>query len=82
MGTCTTSAECKTVITVVLTVMSDMDPHMISGTWNGFWLSLWLGRVKVGLLGCGSVTMRLRDAIEIVIFEEMSCYLISRILKA
>jgi hypothetical protein len=34
-GTCTTSAECKTVITVVLTVMSGMDPHMISGTWVG-----------------------------------------------
>jgi hypothetical protein len=30
--TCTTSAECKTVITVVLTVMSGMDPDMISGT--------------------------------------------------
>jgi hypothetical protein len=30
--TCTTSAECKTVITVVLTVMSGIDPHMISGT--------------------------------------------------
>jgi hypothetical protein len=29
---CTTSAECKTAITVVLTVMSVMDPHMISGT--------------------------------------------------
>jgi hypothetical protein len=27
--TCTTSAECKTVITVVLMVMSGMDPHMI-----------------------------------------------------
>jgi hypothetical protein len=27
---CTTSAECKTVITAVLTVMSGMDPHMIS----------------------------------------------------
>jgi hypothetical protein len=33
-GTCTTSAECKTVKTVVLTVMSGMDPHMISGTWD------------------------------------------------
>jgi hypothetical protein len=31
-GTCTTSVECKTVIIVVLTVMSGMDPHMISGT--------------------------------------------------
>jgi hypothetical protein len=31
-GMCTTSVECKTVITVVLIVMSGMDPHMISGT--------------------------------------------------
>jgi hypothetical protein len=31
-GTCTTSIECKTVITAVLTVMSGMDLHMISGT--------------------------------------------------
>jgi hypothetical protein len=30
-GTCTTSVECQTVITVVLTVMSGMDPHMICG---------------------------------------------------
>jgi hypothetical protein len=29
--TCITSSECKTVITPVLTVMSGMDPHMISG---------------------------------------------------
>jgi hypothetical protein len=71
-GMCTTSAECKTVITIVLTVMSSMDPHMISGTWDEFWLSLQLGCVEVGLLGCGSVTVRLRDAIKIVIFDEMS----------
>jgi hypothetical protein len=31
----TTSAECKNVITVVLMVMSYMDPHMINGTWVG-----------------------------------------------
>jgi hypothetical protein len=31
-GMCTTSAEWKTIITVVLMVMSGMDPHMISGT--------------------------------------------------
>jgi hypothetical protein len=31
-GMCTTSTEYKTVITAVLTVMSGMDPHMISGT--------------------------------------------------
>jgi hypothetical protein len=30
-GICTTSANYKTVITAVLTVMSSMDPHMISG---------------------------------------------------
>jgi hypothetical protein len=30
-GTCTTSAECKTVIIAMLTIMSGMDPHMISG---------------------------------------------------
>jgi hypothetical protein len=29
--TCTSSAEYKTIITAVLTVMSGMDPHMISG---------------------------------------------------
>jgi hypothetical protein len=29
--TCTTSAECKTIITAMLTLMSDMYPHMISG---------------------------------------------------
>jgi hypothetical protein len=35
-GMCTTSAECKTVIIAMLTVMSNMDPHMISGTRVGF----------------------------------------------
>jgi hypothetical protein len=34
-GTCTTSTECKTIITAVLTVMSGMDPHMISRTHVG-----------------------------------------------
>jgi hypothetical protein len=38
---CTTSAEYKNVITAVLTVMSGMDPHMISGTWDEFGL-VWL----------------------------------------
>jgi hypothetical protein len=43
-GMCTTSAECKTVITTVLTVMSGMDPHMISGT-------------RVGLVELGLVSL-------------------------
>jgi hypothetical protein len=34
-GMCTTSVECKTVITVVFMVMSGMDPHMICETWVG-----------------------------------------------
>jgi hypothetical protein len=38
MEMCTTSIECKTVITVVLTVMSSMDPHMISGNLGRFGL--------------------------------------------
>jgi hypothetical protein len=46
--TCTTYAECKTVITVVLTVMSGMDPHTISGN-NG----MGNGDVLVGLCRSG-----------------------------
>jgi hypothetical protein len=34
-GMFATSVDCKTVITAVLTVMSGMDPHMISGTQVG-----------------------------------------------
>jgi hypothetical protein len=56
-GTCTTSAECKTVIIVVFMVMSGMDPHMISGTGGvdfgevfGWVVSKW------ALLGCGSLS--------------------------
>jgi hypothetical protein len=62
----TTSAECKTVITAMLTVMSGMDPHMISGNTGmgngdvfGWVMSKWI------LLGCGSVMVRLCDAIEV-----------------
>jgi hypothetical protein len=39
----TTSALCKTIITVALMVMSGMDPHMISGN-TGFGLD-WFGWV-------------------------------------
>jgi hypothetical protein len=59
--TCTTSTDCKTIITAVLTVMSGMDPHMISGNPRFGWvgLSKWI------ILGYGSVTVRLCDAIEV-----------------
>jgi hypothetical protein len=76
-GTCTTSAECKTVITAMLTVMSGMDPHMIS--WNLRWV--WFVLSKWVSLGCGSVTVRLRDAIEVVTLRSSSCYLFTRLTK-
>jgi hypothetical protein len=46
-GMCTTSTECKTVITVVLTVMSGMDPLMICGNLDGFSIKSSLGCVEV-----------------------------------
>jgi hypothetical protein len=42
----------------------------------GVLLSLGLGCVEVGLLECWSVTVRLRDVIEVVVFEEMSLLLV------
>jgi hypothetical protein len=61
---CTASAECQTVITAMLTVMSGRDPHMICGNPEFGWVGL-VGLSKWILLGCGSVTVRLRDAIEV-----------------
>jgi hypothetical protein len=47
--TCTTFAECKTVITVMLTVMSCMDAHMISGNpWFGWFVEVDFIRLWVG----------------------------------
>jgi hypothetical protein len=46
--TCTTSVECRTVITAVLMVMSGMDPHMISGN-----TGMGNGDVLVGLCQSG-----------------------------
>jgi hypothetical protein len=46
--TCTTSADCKTVITAVLMVLSGMDPHMISGN-----IGMGNGHVLVGLCRSG-----------------------------
>jgi hypothetical protein len=62
--TCTASAECKTVITAMLTVINGTDPHMISGNPGFGWVGL-VGLSKWILLGCGSVLVRLRDAIEV-----------------
>jgi hypothetical protein len=49
-GMCTTSAECKTVITTALMVMSSMDPHMISGNLGWVFVKSSLGCVKVGFI--------------------------------
>jgi hypothetical protein len=55
-GMCTTSVESKTIIKVVLTVMSGMDPHMISGTRVGL---VELGLVSlVGLVDSPQRTLR------------------------
>jgi hypothetical protein len=82
-GTCTTSAECKTVIIAVLMVMSGMDPHMISGNLGWFFL-LCLGWdvSKWILLGCGPVTVRLRDPIEASSLRSRVRYLFARMVKA
>jgi hypothetical protein len=40
--------------------------------WDDFLVKSWLGGVEVDLLDCGSVMVRLHDAIETVTFEEMS----------
>jgi hypothetical protein len=42
--TCTTSAECKTVIIAMLMVMSGMDPHMIISNLRWVWFG-WLVEV-------------------------------------
>jgi hypothetical protein len=44
---CTTSIECKNIIIVVLTVMSGMDPHMISQD-SGWFQIVGLFGVPVG----------------------------------
>jgi hypothetical protein len=49
-GTCTSSVECKTVIIVVLTVMSGMDPHMISENLGWVFVKSRLGCVEVGFI--------------------------------
>jgi hypothetical protein len=65
--TCTTSAECKTVITAALTVMSGMDPHMSIGNLGWVMVKSWvgLGCVNVGFIrlwvGHGETPWRDRD---------------------
>jgi hypothetical protein len=47
--TCTTSVECKTIITAALTVMSGIDPHMISQNLGWVMVKSWVGLCQIGL---------------------------------
>jgi hypothetical protein len=49
-GTCTTSTECETIIIVMLTVMSGIDPHMISENLGWIFVKSWMGCVEVGFI--------------------------------
>jgi hypothetical protein len=60
----------------MLIVMSDMDPHMISGTWDGLLVKYWVRLCQSGFLGCWSVAVRLCDVIEVVTFEGMRLLLV------
>jgi hypothetical protein len=52
-------------------------------TWDGFfWLSLGWVVSKWILLGCGSVTVRLRDVIEASSLRSRVRYLVARMVKA
>jgi hypothetical protein len=43
---CTTSAECRTIKTVVLMVMSGMEPHTIGVTWDGMFGVMGVGQTR------------------------------------
>jgi hypothetical protein len=47
---CTSFVECKTVIIAVLTVVSGMDAHMISGNLGWVFVKSWLGCVEVDFI--------------------------------
>jgi hypothetical protein len=62
--------------------MSGMDPHMISGNLGWVLLSLSWVVSKWVLLACGSVTVRLCDAIKASSMRRRVCYLFTRLVKA
>jgi hypothetical protein len=47
---CTTSEECKIVITAMLTIMRGMDHDMISGSLGRVLVKSWLGCVEVDFI--------------------------------
>jgi hypothetical protein len=68
--------QCKTVITAMLTVMSAMNPHIICGNLGWVLVMSWLGCVEVDFFRLWFGHGETRDAIEVVVFEEMSSLLI------
>jgi hypothetical protein len=48
---CTTSVECKIVISAMLKVMNGMDPDIISENLGWVLVKSWLGCVEVGCIG-------------------------------
>jgi hypothetical protein len=81
-GTCTTSVECKTIITAALIVMSGMDPHMISGNMGWVFVKSLLGCAEVGFIRVWVGTVRLRDVIEASSLRSRVRYLFARLVRA
>jgi hypothetical protein len=79
---CTTSTECKTVIIVMLTVMSGLDPHMISGNLGWVFVKSRLGCVKVGFIRLWVSHGEAPDAIEASSLRSQVRYLFARLVKA
>jgi hypothetical protein len=79
---CTTSVECKTVIAAVLTVMSGMDPHMISGNMGWVFVKSLLGCAEVGFIRLWVGTVRLCDVIEASSLRSRVRYLFARLVRA
>jgi hypothetical protein len=68
-GICTTSKECRTIMIVVLMLMSGMDPHTISETWDGF--GSWL---RVGQSGCLGRSTTVDSVVESMSLSEVKIY--------
>jgi hypothetical protein len=82
MGNVYNLCRVQTIITVVLTVMSGMDPHMISENLGWVFVKSWLGCVEWVLLSYWSVTVRLHDVIESSSLRRRVHYMFTRLVKA
>ena len=70
---CTTSAECKTVITAVLTVMSGLDPHMIK-LWKLNFNLMHLLSVDDAYVKCGfGINLHLLVFMLLIKLDQLKC---------